>query len=107
VYVANSGSDSVSVFDGVTGSYVASITVGTYPQAIAVNPMTNTVYIVNSDSSNVAVIDGATNLFTNTVTVSDSPVAVAVNPITRRSAPDFGQLPMLQQNPSFAEQFEV
>jgi YVTN family beta-propeller protein len=84
VYVANAGSDTVSVFDGVTGLYVASITVGTYPQAIAVNPATNTVYVANADGSSVTVINGATNLVTTTVAVSNSPVAVAVNPITNQ-----------------------
>ncbi len=56
---------------------------GQFPNAVAVNPVTNKIYIANSGSNNVTVVDGATNTFT---TVNDthatSPVAIAVNSLT-------------------------
>ena len=57
---------------------------GQFPNAVAVNPVTNKIYIANSGSNNVTVVDGATNTFT---TISDpthptTPVAIAVNSLT-------------------------
>ena len=37
------------------------ITVGSNPQAMALNPVTNKVYVANLASNDVTVIDGATN----------------------------------------------
>ena len=56
----------------------ATVTVGTYPWAVAVNPVTNKIYVVNEGSYNVTVIDGATN-GTATVGTGNRPYAVAVN----------------------------
>jgi YVTN family beta-propeller protein len=47
VYVANSGSNTVSVINGVT----TNIPVGTYPNDLSVNPSTNTVYAANRDNN--------------------------------------------------------
>jgi YVTN family beta-propeller protein len=60
VYVANSGSNNVTVIEGGTND---TLTVGTGdgPRAVSVNPVTNKVYVANIDSDNVTVIDGATN----------------------------------------------
>src|SRR5271154_1551158 len=57
---------------------------GQFPNAVAVNPVTNKIYIANSGSNNVTVVDGASNTFT---TISDTPppttpVAIAVNSLT-------------------------
>ncbi len=56
---------------------------GQFPNAVAVNPVTNKIYISNSGSNNVTVVDGATNSFT---TINDihatTPVAIAVNSLT-------------------------
>ena len=61
------------------------VTAGTDPHAVAVNPVTNKIYVVNFSSGNVTVIDGASNTPT---TVTDpnaiNPVAVAVNPVTNK-----------------------
>jgi YVTN family beta-propeller protein len=60
---------------GLTGS----------PQAVAVDPATDTAYVAElakSPPGNVAVIDLATNTVTTTITVGSRPSAVAVNPIT-------------------------
>lgn len=84
IYVANSGSNDVSVIDGAANSVVATITDpnAVAPVAVAVNPTTNTIYVANSQSNNVTVIDGETDSVTATISVGTSPIGVAVDPQT-------------------------
>jgi YVTN family beta-propeller protein len=82
VYVANSGSNTVSVIDGKTNTVTANIPVGTYPNDLYVNPSTNTVYVANRDDNTVSVIDGKTNTVTANIPVGERPWAVSVNPST-------------------------
>jgi YVTN family beta-propeller protein len=82
VYVANYGGTTVTVIDGATNG-TATVTVGSVPNAVAVNAVTNKVYVANDSSNSVTVIDGATN-GTTTVTVGSNPRAVAVNPVTNK-----------------------
>ena len=58
--MANNGSNTVTVIDGATNS-TTTVTVGTEPVSVAVNPVTNKIYVANGNSANVTVIDGATN----------------------------------------------
>lgn len=58
------------------------LTVGTSPDAVAVNPMTNVVYVANRGSNSVMAINGITSAVTATVAVGSNPYAVAVNPVT-------------------------
>jgi YVTN family beta-propeller protein len=81
IYVANSGSNNVSVINGATNQTISNITVGMAPTAIAVNPVTNRIFVANSGDGTVTVIRGATNL-TSKVTVGTMPIALAVNPTT-------------------------
>jgi len=81
IYIAN-GNGSVTAIDGVTNN-TATVTAGTSPYGVAVNPVTNKVYVANFGSNNITVIDGATNN-TTTVAVGTNPYAVAVNPITNK-----------------------
>ena len=82
IYVANSGSDNVTVIDGATNA-TTTVAAGTWPQAVGVNPVTNKIFVTNHDSDNVTVIDGATNL-TTTVAAGTAPEALAVNPVTNK-----------------------
>ncbi|MGB7897965.1 MAG: YncE family protein, partial [Candidatus Sulfotelmatobacter sp.] len=59
------------------------VAVGSYPQAVAVNSVTNQIYVTNLNSSNVTVIDGATNN-TTTVAVGNGPDTVGVNTNTNQ-----------------------
>jgi len=61
----------------------ATISVGTAPEAVAVNTVTNKIYVANYLSANVTVIDGTTNSAT-TVQAALHPVAVAVNEATNK-----------------------
>jgi YVTN family beta-propeller protein len=60
----------------------STVPTGSYPGAVAANPLTNKIYVANLNQNTVTVIDGATN---NTTTVptgaGSSPAAVAVNPV--------------------------
>jgi YVTN family beta-propeller protein len=60
VYVANTGSGTVSVINGVTNMVTATVPVGMQPEAVAVNAVTGQVYVVNFGDT-VSVIDGVTN----------------------------------------------
>ena len=57
IYVANYGSDSVTVINGTNNS-TTTVAAGTDPYAVAVNPITNKIYVANNGSDNVTVIDG-------------------------------------------------
>lgn len=60
-YVANVGSNTVSVIDPATNRVVATVPVGVSPQGVAVSPVTNRVYVTNFNSGTVSVIDTASN----------------------------------------------
>ena len=60
IYIANSGSNNVTVVDGATNTFTTiNDTHATTPVAIAVNSLTNLVYVANSGSNNVSVFSGA------------------------------------------------
>jgi YVTN family beta-propeller protein len=74
VYVANSGSNDVSVireYDVLT-----TVKVGTGPLAIAPGGF-NSTYVANSSSNDVSVIDNKTNQVVNTVKVGNAPSSIA------------------------------
>jgi YVTN family beta-propeller protein len=79
-YVANLGSDTLSVVDTATQSVVTSIPVGDDPDGVAVTPDGTQVYVANFLSDNVSVIDAGTNRVTKTIDVGSGPVGVAVRP---------------------------
>jgi len=60
----------------------STVTVGSKPQGVAVNPSTNTIYVANLNSNSLSVINGSTNTLADTVSVGTNPYAVAVNPST-------------------------
>jgi YVTN family beta-propeller protein len=83
-YITNYGSNNVSVIDTSSNTVTATVTVGTNPYGVAVNPAGTRVYVVNRDSNNVSVIDTSSNTVTATVTVGTNPSGVAVNPAGTR-----------------------
>src|SRR5207247_1285042 len=62
----------------------ATIPVGSGPNGVAVNPLTNRIYIANNGDSTVSVIDGSANAVIATIPVGSNPVGVGVNPLTDR-----------------------
>ena len=79
-YVPNSGDSTVSVVNTATNAVVSTITVGSFPFAVAASPDGSRVYIANEYSSNVSVINTADNTVTATVTVGTYPNGAAVSP---------------------------
>jgi YVTN family beta-propeller protein len=61
IYVANNGSGSVSVIDGVHDTVLATVDVGALPYVLAVNPATNKIFVSNTFTDVITLIDGATN----------------------------------------------
>jgi YVTN family beta-propeller protein len=57
IYVANTGSGSISVIDGASDHVVATIPGEAHPYAIAANDITGTIYVTNTYSDAVTVID--------------------------------------------------
>src|SRR5262249_27738840 len=85
VYVANFGSDTVSVIDGATSAVIATVPVGPSPNGVAVNPGANRIYATNVGGNSVPVIDGTTNTVVATIPVSGAaPFFAAANPRNHR-----------------------
>src|ERR1019366_8237858 len=82
IYVTNQFGSSVTVIDGATNTTTTG-PVGSGPDDIAVNPLTNKIYVANGSSNNVTVIDGATNK-TTTLAAGADPFAVAVNQVMNK-----------------------
>src|SRR6516225_2190272 len=72
-YIANSGSNDVSVIDTATNKVTATIPVGAFPLGIAVTPDGGNVYVTNSNSATVSVIDPVSNTVIDTVPVGTQP----------------------------------
>ena len=85
----------MSVIDGNTNTVTATVTVGNYPLAVAVNSATNKIYVANYCGNQfgcnatpapgtVSVVDGNSNTVTHTVTVGVGPAIIFVNPVTNK-----------------------
>jgi YVTN family beta-propeller protein len=75
IYVANQGSNDVSVVNLTTGEVVDTIDVGEEPYGLA-NVGTK-LYVANTNSDDVSVIDSTTNTVTETIDVGVKPYYVA------------------------------
>lgn len=74
----------VTVMDGATNARIAAIPVGSQPQHLAVNAVTNRIYVANVADHSVSVIDGATHTVLATVPVAHEPQQVRVNATANR-----------------------
>jgi YVTN family beta-propeller protein len=87
IYVANSGSNNVTVIDGATNATTTVTDPNVRaPVALAVDSVTNMIYVTNgTNPGSVTVINGATNTVTTIIDPkANGPEAVAVNPTTNR-----------------------
>lgn len=92
-YVANSGSNTVSVLDLVYFRPERTLQVGNTPVALAVNPRLNEVYVLNSQpragagsgAGSLSVIDTGRNQVVATIALGRNPTALAVDPMGRRA----------------------
>ncbi len=85
IYVANIGSNTVSVINSATNGVIATVPVGVNPFGVAVNRSTNRIYVVNAGANTVSVIDGVTNTVIGApIGVGTGPEGVAVNESTNK-----------------------
>jgi YVTN family beta-propeller protein len=83
IYVANTGSATVTVIDGLTNQ-TTTVRTGLSPNSLAVNVVTNQTYVTNNRYGTVTVIDAVNNYATYTITAGTNPQSVAVNPVTNK-----------------------
>jgi YVTN family beta-propeller protein len=69
LYVANTGSDTVSVINGTTNDVVKTISTDARPIGITYNEYDGNVYVTNSINGTVSVIDGLLNTVIDTIDV--------------------------------------
>jgi len=81
VYVTNTRSDTVSVFDGTTNNLLSTFEVGRTPFGIGVNPNTNMLYVGLEHKDILAVVDGSTNEIVKNIEIT-GPYDIAVNDVT-------------------------
>jgi YVTN family beta-propeller protein len=85
IYVANSGSNTVSIIDYFVNSssnfiktnQSINIPVGENPTHVAVNPLTNMIYVSSKDG--LSVINGSSNRVTKTISLPDKPGSLAID----------------------------
>src|ERR1017187_594599 len=78
-YVANFGSNSVSVIDTSSNTVVATVGVGSQPNGVAITPDGTRAYVANG-GGDVWVIDTSSNTVVATVGVGSQPNGVAITP---------------------------
>ena len=83
IYVANWGSDNVTVIQLTTGRVLGSIPVGSEPDGILFDSVTGFLYVANNASDNVTVINGASNTVAGSVATGPGPAALAYDASTR------------------------
>jgi YVTN family beta-propeller protein len=62
----------------------STITVGSSPRAVELNPLTDKLYVANEDADTVSVISTVTGAVTSTIPVGSNPSAIAINTVTNR-----------------------
>ncbi len=82
VFVANEGSNNVSVVSLPQASVLPSISVGTSPGAMAYDPSNKLVYVADEGSAEVTLISPQTDSVVATVPVQADPDAIAVDSTT-------------------------
>ncbi|WP_028600249.1 DUF7507 domain-containing protein [Paenibacillus pasadenensis] len=79
VYVANSGSNTVSAIDQTTNSVVATIPGFFTPQQLDATPDGTRVYVANLANGTVSVIDTAANAIVGTIAVGGGPNGIVID----------------------------
>jgi len=78
-YVANGGSNTVSVVDINKNAVIATVPVGNDPCEIAISPDGSLIYVVNGQSGSVSVIETKTYSVIATIPVGVSPFGASLN----------------------------
>ena len=78
LYLANAGSDDVSVIDLHSNTKLAHLSVGSNPHGIAITPDGARIFVNNILDGTLSVIDAETLTVTNTIPITDIPLAPTV-----------------------------
>ena len=78
IYVADSGSGTVSVINGTANTVIANISVGGRPWGVAYDSSNDYIYVTNYDSDTVSVINGTTVIAN--ITVGLGPMGIVYDP---------------------------
>ena len=70
---ANGASNSITIFDGATGTVVADVKTGAEPDALTYEPVSNTVVSFNKGGHDASIIDLATNAMVGSVQLDGKP----------------------------------
>ncbi len=88
VYAANYLSNTVSIFDGASGTTLATVNLGALgyrePSMVAIDETANRVYVTLHGSGRVAILDGAANTLLATLEANGGAFGVAVHPALQR-----------------------
>src|SRR6185437_5672149 len=84
VYVANGGTDTVTVIDANTNKILENIRVGSVPRDIVINNKTNKIYVANRDSNSLSVIDAVSNKVIDTIMAGEKPRGISINNKTNK-----------------------
>ena len=79
-YVVNRDSNNVTVIDTSSNSALGTISVGSGPVAVGVDPTVHRAYVTNFSSNNVTVIDTTTNFIGGPIPAGSGPVGVGIGP---------------------------
>ena len=109
-YVANAGSNTVSVLDTARNTVVAMVPVGVFPNGATITPGGTRAYVTNSHSNTVSVLDTARNTVVATVPVGVFPGGVAITPVVIQppkitsftATPTLGAVPLVGVPVAFA-----
>ncbi len=77
-YVANTGSDTISILSLTANSVVNTVSVGDAPRYVAFTPNGSRAYVTNMNSDSVSVIDTALQSVIDTINVGDQPEQIVV-----------------------------
>ncbi len=80
LYVANSGSATVSVVSGTSNRLVKTLPVVGDPTGIAYDPVNGFLYVCDSQFNQVTVINGSSNQVVGSLTVGSDPLNAAIDP---------------------------
>jgi YVTN family beta-propeller protein len=78
-YVANTGSNTVSVIDTASNIVMSAAAVGNFPDQVAITPDGTRAYVTNILSNSVSVIETTSNTVAATVAVGVNPVGAAIS----------------------------
>lgn len=76
LYVANYGSDYITILDPLSNITLGTVSVGTNPSQIAFDSINNRMYVTNRGSNTISIIDSSTDSVTGTMSVGSLPYGI-------------------------------